>query len=407
MYKIAVIGAGASGMMAAITAASAGASVTLYERNDQVGKKILMTGNGKCNFTNTVMNEGCFYGSAKDRGLVSSVLKLFDEKKTVQFFEELGIMPRIRYGGYYPYSEQASAIRDVLLMKLRDEHVRLITGHQVRSIKKEKQGFTVDGDYYDSVILATGGKAAPKSGSTGDGYYLAEKLGIHSIEPLPALTFLTAHEKWFKTVAGVRAEASLKLLCDGKESGTSRGELQLTEQGISGICTFQLSGPAGRMLKEGHKVKVLLNFLPDFSFEETLDLLKKRQNLSAEKCTSEFLIGLFPEKMIRVLIKEAGLKSDTALKDVSDTELKRLAGTINSMTVNVKGTGGFDRCQVTSGGIASDQLSDEMEVRSTPGLYIAGELADCDGICGGYNLQWAWSSGYAAGIAAAGKSRKG
>ncbi|SKB71985.1 hypothetical protein SAMN06296386_104170 [Lachnospiraceae bacterium] len=403
MKNIAVIGAGASGMMAAITAASAGASVTLYERNDQVGKKILQTGNGKCNFSNTVMNEDCFHGSARDTGLVKKVLERFDENKAVEFFESIGILPRVRYGGYYPFSEQASAIKDAMYLELIRRKVKLVLGHQVRNIQKKKNGFVVDDQFFDAVILSTGGKASPKSGSTGDGYYLAEKLGVHSNEALPALTYLTGTEKWFKNVAGVRVEASLKLMSDGKELDSSRGELQLTDQGISGICTFQLSAQAGRMLKEGHKVKVLLNFMPDMSFEEVVSFLNgRRSGLDSRKC-SEFLIGVFPEKLCRVILQQADINIDASVKKLKDADVRRLAGCISFLAVNIKGTGGFDRCQVTSGGILADQLTDELEVKDVPGFFAVGEVVDCDGICGGYNLQWAWSSGYIAGMTASGK----
>ena len=403
MKNIAVIGAGASGMMAAITAASAGASVTLYERNDQVGKKILQTGNGKCNFSNTVMNEDCFHGSIRENGSLKIVLDKFDKDATVDFFEKLGIMPRVRYGGYYPYSEQASAIRDVLLYELNRLKIRLVVSHQVREIKKSGNGFSVDGASFDSVILTTGGKAAPKTGSTGDGYYLAEKLGVRSVEALPSLTYLTSGDKWFKSVAGVRAEAALTLMSDGKAVDSSRGELQLTDQGISGICTFQLSGQAGRLLSKGHKIKVLLNFMPDMTQDEVVSFLEKRRECSRQKKVQEFLVGVFPEKLNKVLCQLSGFKSDIQVSALKESDIKRLAGNISSLAVNVSGTGGFDRSQVTSGGIPASELTENLELKKVPGFFVAGEVADCDGICGGYNLQWAWSSGWVAGNAAAGK----
>ena len=406
MKNIAVIGAGASGMMAAIAAASAGASVTLYERNDQVGKKILQTGNGKCNFSNTVMNVDCFHGSVCENGLLKRVLEKFDKDTTVAFFEKLGIMPRIRYGGYYPYSEQASAIRDVLLHEICRLKIRLVTSHQVREITRSGKGFTVDGSPFNAVILTTGGKAAPKTGSTGDGYYLAEKLGVRSVEALPSLTYLTSAEKWFKGVAGVRAEAALSLMSDGKVVDSSRGELQLTDQGISGICTFQLSGQAGRLLSKGHKIKVLLNFMPDMTQDELISFLEKRMELNPQKKVQEFLVGIFPEKLNKTLCQLSGLKADLLVSALKGSDIKRLAGNISSLAVNVNGTGGFDRSQVTSGGIPASELTENLELKKVPGFYTAGEVADCDGICGGYNLQWAWSSGWIAGNAAAGNKER-
>ncbi len=403
MKNIAVIGAGASGMMAAIAAASAGASVTLYERNDQVGKKILQTGNGKCNFSNTVMNENCFHGSVSETGLLKRVLDRFDKDATVAFFEKLGIMPRIRYGGYYPYSEQASSIRDVLLYELCRLKIRIVTSHQVREIKRVGNRFTVDGSHFDAVILSTGGKAAPKTGSTGDGYYLVEKLGVRSVEALPSLTYLTSAEKWFKSVSGVRAEAALSLMSDGNMIDSSRGELQLTDQGISGICTFQLSGQAGRLLSKGHKIKVLLNFMPDMTQDEVISFLEKRMECNQQKKVHEFLVGVFPEKLNKVLCQLSGLKTDVHVSALKGSEVKRLAGNIASLAVSINGTGGFDRSQVTSGGIPASELTENLELKKVPGFFVTGEVSDCDGICGGYNLQWAWSSGWVAGNAAAGK----
>ncbi len=400
MIKLCVIGGGASGMMAAICAARAGASVTLFEKNDRLGKKILSTGNGKCNYTNEIMNAS-FFHSSTESGFISDVLSRFSEQDTIQFFEELGIVPKVRMHGLYPNSETATAILDVLKLELERLKVTINTGCGKVKIEKKEKSFIVRGEQFDRCIVAVGGKAAPKTGSDGDGYFIAKKFGINVIDALPALVPLESDASWIKNVAGVRASAELSLYIDNKFIHKSFGELQLTDYGISGICTFELSSDASKAIDQGKKCFVYVNFLPGYDKKKTCELLTQRQNRLKERTVSDFFTGLFNDKLSSVFTKKCGIKPDVAVAKLTDKQISGLADTITALYVPIKGTCGFDKSQTTSGGIDIRELNKNFECNKVPGLYFIGEVTDVDGICGGYNLQWAWAGGYIAGKAAA------
>lgn len=399
MKKICVIGAGASGMVAAISAARSGASVALYEKNAAVGRKILQTGNGKCNFTNEDMDT-VYFRSSTESTLIKSVLSRFDEKDTINFFENLGIKKRVRNGGLYPYSETAVSIVDVLSFELERLEVKMVFECPKIYIKKKDHGYDVSGTYYDAVIVATGGKAVPKSGSTGDGYWFAENFGLKVVKPLPALTQIKSSQKWFKDVAGVRVEAELSLYIDGSFVHKSHGELQLTDYGISGICTFEISGLVSRATDNGHKCRVEINLLPGCTFKEALSMLEKRKEIFAVRAVGEMFTGLFNKKLSDMLIREAGIKPQKKAGSLDDKELNKLAHISTQLVVEADGVNDFAKAQVTSGGVSLDELTEDMEAKKAMGLFFVGEVVDVDGICGGYNLQWAWATGYLAGKAA-------
>lgn len=412
---VAVIGAGASGLMAAIAAARAGASVTILEQKEKVGKKILATGNGHCNFTNDRMDISCYHGN----DFAIHMIEKFSVRETIAFFRELGIFPHERNGYYYPASEQASAVVKLLVQETERLGVRIMTDTRVTSVqkregKKEERGcFSI---YYektirdhvkevvrkngkkkqtageirieegcctaDRVILAGGGMASPNLGSDGSCYALARKLGHRVIAPLPALTGIQCEEEWFKKLAGIRVSAKVTLLVDGKETASDVGELQLTDYGISGIPVFQVSRYAARALAEKKKAEARLLFYPEISDEELERYLETHEE--------EQYCGLFPEKLLQVLMEQSRMIQ-------LSQRMKR------ELLCTCKEVNGFDRAQVTCGGIAVGEVDREtMESLRCSGLYLAGEVLDVDGICGGYNLQWAWSSGWAAGRSAAG-----
>lgn len=406
-YDVVVVGAGASGMMAAITAARNGAYVLVLEHMDRAGKKILATGNGKCNYTNE--KQGLSYYRGENPAFVLPVLKQFGFKETIAFFEELGIYPKERNGYYYPASEQAASVLKVLLMELKRLRVEICYEVGIRLIQREKNGFcfeTKTGNFYGTTcILATGGYAAKKTGSDGSGFLYAKKLGHHLINPVPALVQLVAKEPCLKEWTGIRIEANLKIYAKKELLSEDTGEVQLTDYGISGIPTFQVSRFAAKALERGEKVTAFLDFLPRQSKEEVFLLLKQRFfSYGTGKTMQEALIGLFPEKLISVLLKKCALKEEFPAKRVSEKELHLLCKQIKQFTLMIEKTKSFDMAQVTAGGIRTDELRNEtLESTLIPGLYFAGEMVDIDGMCGGYNLQWAWSSGYVAGRAAAKK----
>lgn len=401
--KIAVIGGGASGMMAAITAARQGSAVTIYERNDRVGKKILATGNGKCNFSNRVMEESFFY--AEDKTKLSGVLQAFSSSDTEKFFSELGMMIREKDGYLYPASEQASTVLDILRMEINRLGIRVLTEAKVKKIGViNKNCFLVisekQEEIYDVVILTCGSKASPKTGSDGSGYLLAKGLGHQVSEVVPALVQLKTREN-LKAVSGVRAKARVKLFIDGKEKAAESGEVQFTDTGISGIVVFQFSRLAAYALKNGQRGEVTMDFLPDFGETEYRKFTRERIEALQDKTVEQFFTGMLNKKLMLYFIKEASLNPDMPVSGADPEKLYRVFSLCRRFSLTVTGTNSFDNAQVCAGGVPLEEVTEKMESRIHPGLFFAGELLDVDGKCGGYNLQWAWSSGYVAGKHAA------
>lgn len=402
---VGVIGGGAAGMMAAITAARQGARVTILERNDRIGKKILMTGNGKCNLGNYQLSMQEYYGGNQE--WISRALSRFDTDDTVSFFQGLGLLLKSKNGYIYPACEQAAVVLDVLRYELQALGITIITECKSNAIQKdEKTGSIIVGDgtkqyTFDAVVLACGSKAAPKTGSDGSGYKLAKQLGHHIIPTVPALVQLKCSEDYFKAVAGVRADASIKVFDDGICVADERGELQLTEQGISGIPVFQLSRIVNYILREKSSVDVEIDFLPDYDEQAFDNLCAGRSLLQSERTVEEFFTGVLNKKIMALFIKLAGLKGNTPIEQADKEKLSFVYSLCRSWRVHVTGSNPYDNAQVCAGGVDTTELTEDMESRKVPGVFMAGELLDVDGKCGGYNLQWAWCSGYLAGMAAA------
>ncbi len=405
-FDIIIVGAGASGLTAAIQAARKGAEVLILEHMDKAGKKILATGNGKCNFTNE--KQGIAYYNGKNPAFVLPVLEQFGLHETLPFFEELGIYPRNKRDGYYyPASGQASSILQVLLMECRRLHVRIAYHVGIRQIQKEAEGFsfyTKQGVFYSKFcILATGGKTAKKTGSDGSGNQYIVNFGHKLTDIVPALVQMQGKQSFLTEIAGIRAQGSIQLYIEHEKIAEDIGELQLTEFGISGIPAFQVSRHASYGLLYGKQVRAALNFLPEFSNEEVNTLLKQRFLVNGSgKNAAQALIGLFPQKLNNVLLKEAQLSPEKLAQNCTQKEIHALAQRIQTLWVDIIGTKGFENAQVTAGGVDTQEINPRtMESLLVPGLYFAGEVVDIDGLCGGYNLQWAWSSGFTAGNAAA------
>lgn len=397
--RVCIVGGGAAGMMAAIIAAREGAAVTVLEHNEKTGKKILATGNGRCNLTNLYQDASCYH--SQERNLAWEVLEQFDVQKTIRFFSELGIYTKNKNGGLYPSSMQASSVQELLEMEARYRKVKIkcrehVTGIQVLQ-EAAKPVFQVKTETWsyeaDAVILACGSKASAIEGADGSGYTLAKSLGLKVIKPLPALVPLKGKGTYFAKWAGTRVEGKVILKAGAQILDTAEGELQLTDYGISGIPVFQLSSQAAWLLDSGVPVSVELDFLPDFDEKGLEEFLKRRENACPYKTQRELLTGLLPKKLADVLSE-------------GKTDRKTLVQRIKRFAVEIKGTKAFDMAQVCSGGVSLTEINPKtMECRKIPGIYLAGELLDTDGICGGYNLQWAWSSGACAGYAAS--KRKG
>ncbi len=408
MKQVIIVGGGASGLVAAISAARQGAQVTVLEHMDRVGKKILSTGNGRCNMTNLVMDETCYRCSQPEFPM--RVIDRFSMWDTLTFFDELGILTKNKNGYIYPNSEQASAVLDSLRMEIGHLGVEVRTGIRVIKARKTKKGgFLIETDqgnvYGDTLILATGSKAAPVTGSDGSGYALAKSFGHRIIKPLPALVQLRCEGKFFKQLAGVRCEARVTIAADGNYLADDLGEVQLTEYGISGIPTFQVSRYASVALDQKKRVTAILDFLPAKTDEETLLFLRKRVAQMEHRLSGDMLLGVVHKKLATVLLKLSGIAMDVPLGKVPAGSWKKLAGMLKKFTVVVAATNPFEQAQVCCGGVDVREVSSEtLESCLVPGLYLIGELLDVDGICGGYNLQWAWSTGMIAG-ACAGEKR--
>lgn len=404
--QVIIIGGGASGMAAAIMAARQGAEVTILEHMDRVGKKILSTGNGKCNLTNLFLEKDCYHCSQP--GFPMDVLECFGVKDALDFFEGLGIVTKNKNGYIYPNSEQASAVLDLLRLELSRLQVKIMTGCQIlKQPCRKGRRFLIQSNYGDvlgdALILATGSKAAPVTGSDGSGYCLAKSFGHRVITPLPALVQLRCAGKHFKQLSGVRCEAAVALVSGKKTLARSMGEVQLTDYGISGIPTFQVSRFASVALARKQAVRAILDFLPAKSKMETERFLTERAMQMPYLKTGDFLVGVLHKKLSAVLLKLSGIPAEQMVAKTPKSAWSRLADQIKSFEAEVTATNSFEQAQVCCGGVDTrDVMPETLESRLVPGLYLTGELLDVDGICGGYNLQWAWSSGCLAGIYAGG-----
>lgn len=399
--QVIVIGGGASGLVAGIAAVRQGAEVTILEHMNRMGKKILSTGNGRCNLTNLAMRADCYRCSQKQFPM--KVLDRFSVWDTLQFFDELGIVTKNKNGYIYPNSEQASSVLDALRLEAEHSGVKLITGCQVKEMRKTGKGsFLVETDQgafkSEALILATGSKAAPVTGSDGSGYGFAEGFGHRIIRPLPALVQLRCEGKHFKQLAGIRCEAAVKLVADGRTLAADEGEVQLTDYGISGIPTFQVSRFASVALDDGRHVTAFLDFLPSKSMDETRQFLHKRAESLGYRSCGDFLTGLLNKKLAGVLLKLSGISIETQVSQVPAVNWDRLVKQLKSFEAVVTATNPFEQAQVCCGGVDTRDIRPEsLESKLVPGLFLTGELLDVDGICGGYNLQWAWSTGMLAG----------
>lgn len=438
---VAVIGGGAAGMMAAIEAARAGAIVTLIEKNPQLGKKLATTGNGRCNYTNLDMEDqigGKFRGFHPE--FAAPALDALPPEAVLDWFRAIGVEPRFRGSYVYPNSDQASAVVDALREELHRLSVKVHYNAEVKSIQRVDADAEVsaakasmpgkaasasemrekmDAGYFmiqctdavvkaDRVILAAGSKAAPKTGSNGDGYFIARKLG-HTIVPyVPALCGIRCAGDAFRALAGIRTEAVLELVIDGHSVDREAGELQLVDYGISGIPVFQLSRYAAYALQEGKKAAVYINFLPGFTNEAedprecALRLYRQRQERLAGRKMESFFTGLLHQKLGQLLLRMASVRPELPVAELSEKQLRSLASLSVRFKAECVEMNGFLQAQVVAGGVDTTEVDPgTMASRLVPGLYFAGEVLDIDGICGGYNLQWAWASGFVAGRHAA------
>lgn len=408
MQQILVLGGGAAGLAAALAAAQSAegkAKITVLERNPRVGKKLLATGNGRCNLDNRNMSPERYFTSSPEQ--LQCLLAAVDSAAPLAWFEALGLYPRTDEAGrVYPYSNQAADVLALLEYHLARLGVEVHTGCAVRSLAQERGGYLVRFDTEagsqsqraNAVICALGGSAGPQFGTDGFGPRFAAECGGRTAPLYPCLTALqVAHPR--KSLAGIRAKGCASLLdgTDGRVLAQETGEVQFTEYGLSGICIMQLSG----LLAPGRGPKepvVSLDLFPALSREELSGLFARRAaQLGGD--AAEFWLGLLPAKLGRALWADAGLPDHAAALPAA--AWSRLAQTAKNWRFTGLVPCGWKQAQTTGGGLLLDEVEDDFQFKGCPGLYFVGETLDSAGSCGGYNLHWAFGSGILAGRAAA------
>ncbi|NMB08872.1 MAG: NAD(P)/FAD-dependent oxidoreductase [Tissierellia bacterium] len=401
MPKVLVIGGGAAGMMAAITAKRKGANVILLERNNRVGKKILATGNGRCNYTNVNLNIANYHG--ENPKFAYSTLSQFGVVETMDFFEQLGITPAIEDNGkVFPLSFQSSSILDVLRFEMEDLGIEVLTDSFVKEIEKGDNFVLILNNgkkvYGDKVILATGGNAAPNTGSDGYGYKLAQSLG-HTIVPIfPGLVQLKLEGDIFKQIDGVKVLGKASLYREGQLIKEDIGDVLFTNYGISGPPILQISRTALQYLNKGDNVEIGVSIIHTRTEEELYEYLKYRFSFMPKKTIEIGLIGFINKRLILPILREVNINKDKQIAHLTNEEIRQISNILTDWRFNIIGSKSFKDAQVTAGGVNTNEINPStMESKLVKGLFFAGEILDIDGDCGGFNLQWAWSSGYVAG----------
>ena len=401
MLTVAVIGGGAAGMMAALEAASRGAAVCVFERQSRVGRKLAVTGNGRCNLTNMNASPSSYHGC--DGAFTAPALREFGPKETRAFFQRLGLITVAEADGrVYPLSDTAGSVVDVLRYAMEAAGVRLYDSCEVSALETRKSGFRLlrQGGSFDADrgIVACGGMAGERFGGTKLGYRLLEGLGHSCTELRWSLVQLRSDNPGCRSLKGIRADAAVTVRRCGKLLAASAGEVQFTDYGLSGPAIFEISRAA---LAQPDTV-VSLDLLRSVSEEELAAMLLKRANMTKQLTLGDVFLGTVQNRVGRVLVASAGLKVSESLAGLSEETAKKLAHIAKHFEFSVTGDMGPANAQVTVGGVRTSEFDPHtMESRLRPGLYACGEVLDVDGDCGGYNLQWAWSSGRLAGRNAA------
>ena len=398
--EIIVIGGGAAGFMAAIAAREKGADVVILEKKDRVLKKVLATGNGRCNYTNVNTTLDHYYSNSNIK-LIENTLAKFTSEDTLEFFEDIGIVPyEEEKGKIYPNSLQSSSIVDALRLKAESLGIEIECDYPVSFVKKKKDLFEVgtsNGKYItgDAVIIATGGKSSPSLGSDGSGFHVAEKLGHTITELKPALVQLKTDKHSVKGLSGIKWDVKIKGYSNREYIDEGTGELLFTDYGISGPVVFDLS----YLTALYDDISFKIDFFPDLTYEELVGLFMDRKECLSYLTMENFLNGFMNKKLGQFLSKKSGIeKLSLPVKDLTNEIIIQLASIMKEYRIEVKETTGFKSAQVTAGGVVLKEVHCEtLESRIVEQLYFAGEVLDVFGDCGGYNLQWAWASGFLAG----------
>ena len=401
--EIAVIGGGASGLMAAITAKKSGKEVIILERKDRILKKVLITGNGRCNITNVNANISNYFG--KNISSVENILNRFTPHDTMDFFNELGIVcNEENRGKVYPLSGQASSVVDALRFEAEKLGIKIETEFYVRKIEKDGFKFKIYSEDKKKieagrVILAAGGQSYPELGSNGSGFELAKELG-HSVTKLsPSIVQLKTEKYQVKGLQGIKTDVAVTAYGDNKKICTYDGELLFTDYGISGNVVFNISF----VMPLYKNVEFEIDFMEKFDYNELYEILKERKRILSHLTMENYFNGMINKKLGQFLSKVSGIeKLSKPVKDLNDSDIRKLCTVLKKYRVKILETTGFKNAQVTAGGVSLDEVNAEtLESKIVKGLYFSGEVLDVYGECGGFNLQWAWASGHIAGENAA------
>ena len=401
--EIAVIGGGASGLMAAITAKKSGKEVIILERKDRILKKVLITGNGRCNITNVNANISNYFG--KNISSVENILNRFTPQDTMDFFNELGIIcNEENRGKVYPLSGQASSVVDALRFEAERLGIKIETEFYVRKIEKDGFKFRIYSEDRKKieagrVILAAGGQSYPELGSNGSGFELAKELG-HSVTRLsPSIVQLKTEKHQVKGLQGIKTDVAVTAYGDNKKICTYDGELLFTDYGISGNVVFNISF----VMPLYKNVEFEIDFMEKFDYNELYEMLKERKRILSHLTMENYFNGMINKKLGQFLSKVSGIeKLSKPVKDLNDSDIRKLCTVLKKYRVKILETTGFKNAQVTAGGVSLDEVNTEtLESKIVKGLYFSGEVLDVYGECGGFNLQWAWASGHIAGENAA------
>ncbi|OFI05370.1 ferredoxin--NADP reductase [Clostridium acetireducens DSM 10703] len=401
-HEVLVIGGGAAGIIAAITAKDNNCNVAILEKNDRIAKKILITGNGRCNISNSCIDFSRYHSNNID--FFNTVLNTFNLKNTIDFFESLGL-PLIKLDDekIFPMSLQASSVVDILKLSLEDRSIPIYTNSKVMNIKKINNYFEVYTDNLKykckKIIIACGGKSAPNTGSDGSGFKLAELLGHTIIPTFPALVQLKSNYTRLKALSGVKFDGFASIYIDNIFIKKEFGEILFTDYGLSGPPILQISRIASEGILKNQTVTIKLDIIPSYSLENLKEFLENHWGLFSYRSVYTSFIGIINKKIIPILLKEANIQNiHKPCYELTWKEKNNIYSLLKSWEFEIYDTNSFKNSQVTSGGVNTKEICNTtLESKIIKNLYFAGEILDVDGDCGGFNLQWAWSSGFIAG----------
>lgn len=391
MKKIVVIGAGASGISAAIHASSDNVEVIVLEKNKSPLKKLLITGAGRCNYYNNNFNINKYN---TDHFLVKKVVSMKDDY--LNFFEKLGIYPFIDNGYYYPYSKNSISIQNALIMEAKNKDLSIIYDYEVKTIEPDNNKYKINNDIIcDKIIIAVGSKAYPKTGSTGEMYDILKNMGVDINEVLPALVQLKSDNKICKKWPTIRINANISLCVNEEVVDSQSGELQLTDYGVSGICILNLSRMAIKSLSEDRSVDIRINLLP--MIDDYNSFINLRSNCLTNRNIVELFEGIINYKLLIELFTVYKINHKLSYNELTETEKNKVKELLTNLKIKINGYNDYDKAQVCQGGVCIDELDENFMLKKYKNIYCVGEIVDIDGVCGGYNLAYAFISGMIAG----------